>query len=55
MTQLSKRQEQLHARLAAAATDPQQLVELSTELKQVDAEVEQVEQDWLDAAERAEA
>ncbi|SDG16989.1 ABC-F family ATP-binding cassette domain-containing protein [Pseudonocardia oroxyli] len=55
MTQLSKRQEQLHALLAAAATDPQQLVELSTELKQVDAEVEQVEQDWLDAAERAEA
>ena len=54
MTQLAKRREQLHTRLAEAATDPDTLVALSGELEQVDAEVEQVELEWLEAAERAE-
>jgi ATP-binding cassette subfamily F protein uup len=54
MTQLAKRREQLHTRLAEAATDPDTLVALSGELEQVDTEVEQVELEWLEAAERAE-
>jgi ATP-binding cassette subfamily F protein uup len=54
MTQLAKRREQLHTRLAEAATDPDTLVALSGELEQVDTEVEQDELEWLEAAERAE-
>jgi len=55
MTQLTKRAEQLHAKLLEAATDPAKLMELNADLKQVEAETEQVELEWLEAAERAEA
>ncbi|GAA4712078.1 ABC-F family ATP-binding cassette domain-containing protein [Pseudonocardia yuanmonensis] len=55
MEQLTRREEQLHTRLAEAATDPQKLMELSAELKSVEAEREAVELDWLEAAEKAEA
>ncbi|MCE3551284.1 ABC-F family ATP-binding cassette domain-containing protein [Pseudonocardia sp. RS11V-5] len=55
MEQLSKREEQLHTKLAEAATDPQKLMELSAELKSVEAEREAVEMEWLEAAEKAEA
>jgi ATP-binding cassette subfamily F protein uup len=55
MEQLTKREEQLHAKLAEAATDPQKLMELSAELKSVETEREAVELEWLEAAERAEA
>jgi ATP-binding cassette subfamily F protein uup len=55
MEQLIRREEQLHTRLAEAATDPQKLMELSAELKSVEAEREAVEMEWLEAAEKAEA
>lgn len=55
MEQLTKREEQLHTKLAEAATDPQKLMELSAELKSVEAERETVEMEWLEAAEKAEA
>ncbi|WP_433505928.1 ABC-F family ATP-binding cassette domain-containing protein [Pseudonocardia halophobica] len=55
MEQLTKREEQLHTKLAEAATDPQKLMELSAELKSVEAERETVELEWLEAAEKAEA
>jgi ATP-binding cassette subfamily F protein uup len=55
MEQLTKREEQLHAKLAEAATDPSRLMELNTELKSVESEREAVELEWLEAAEKAEA
>lgn len=55
MTALTQRQEKLHAQLAEAATDPARLITLTAELREVDAEVEQVELDWLEAAELAES
>ncbi|MBC3190032.1 ABC-F family ATP-binding cassette domain-containing protein [Pseudonocardia sp. C8] len=54
MDQLTSREEKLHAQLAEAATDPSRLVELDRELKDVVAERESVEAEWLEAAERAE-
>ena len=45
----------LHEQLAEAATDPSRLLELDRELKDVVAERESVELEWLAAAERAEA
>jgi ATP-binding cassette subfamily F protein uup len=54
MTALTQRQEKLHAALAEAATDPERLVTLGRELHAVDTEMEQVELDWLAAAELAE-
>jgi ATP-binding cassette subfamily F protein uup len=54
MTALGRREKQLHENLAAAATDPPRLLELDVELKAVLAELADVEQDWLAAAERAE-
>ena len=54
MTALTQRQEKLHAQLAESATDPDRLLSLNAELREVDAEVEQVELDWLAAAELAE-
>ncbi|MFT4201260.1 ABC-F family ATP-binding cassette domain-containing protein [Gordonia sp. (in: high G+C Gram-positive bacteria)] len=51
---LSAREEKLHADLVDAATDPQRLVELDTELKRIVAEKEQAELEWLEAAELAE-
>ncbi|MCE0763186.1 ABC-F family ATP-binding cassette domain-containing protein [Pseudonocardia kujensis] len=55
MEQLTKREEQLHTKLAEAATDPARLMELSAELKSVEAERETIELEWLEAAEKAEA
>ena len=52
---LSAQESTLHGRLAEAATDPQRLLALDAELRAVVAEREQVELDWLAAAERAEA
>ncbi|QJY45069.1 ABC-F family ATP-binding cassette domain-containing protein [Pseudonocardia broussonetiae] len=54
MTALTQKQEKLHAALAEAATDPDRLQTLNAELKDVDAEIEGVEQAWLEAAELAE-
>ncbi|WP_040523679.1 ABC-F family ATP-binding cassette domain-containing protein [Gordonia araii] len=51
---LAAREEQLHADLVDAATDPARLVELDAELKRVVSEKTQAEADWLAAAELAE-
>jgi ATP-binding cassette subfamily F protein uup len=55
METLSAREEKLHAQLAEAATDPDRLLALDAELAAVVAEREQVELDWLAAAELAES
>jgi ABC transport system ATP-binding/permease protein len=55
MDALSAREEKLHAQLAEAATDPERLLALDAELRAVVAEREQVELDWLAAAELAES
>jgi ABC transport system ATP-binding/permease protein len=55
METLSAREKELHARLAEAATDPERLLALDAELRAVVAEREQVELDWLAAAELAES
>jgi ATP-binding cassette subfamily F protein uup len=54
METLSARESTLHTHLAEAATDPQRLLTLDTELRAVVAEREKVELDWLAAAELAE-
>ena len=55
METLSAREKKLHDRLAEAATDPDRLLALDAELRAVVAEREQVELDWLAAAELAES
>jgi ATP-binding cassette subfamily F protein uup len=55
METLSEREKALHDRLAEAATDPTRLLALDAELRAVVAEREQVELDWLAAAELAES
>jgi ABC transport system ATP-binding/permease protein len=55
MESLSTRESTLHAQLAEAATDAARLLALDTELRAVVAEREQVELDWLAAAELAES
>ena len=55
METLSAREEKLHTQLAEAATDPNRLLALDAELRAVVAEREQVELDWLAAAELAES
>ncbi|NUT47427.1 MAG: hypothetical protein HOV94_08995, partial [Saccharothrix sp.] len=50
---LQKKEAQLHAALAEAATDPERLLALDAELKAVLAEAEDVESQWLTAAETA--
>jgi ATP-binding cassette subfamily F protein uup len=55
METLSAREATLHDRLAEAATDPGRLLALDAELRAVVAEREQVELDWLAAAELAES
>ncbi|RZT83903.1 ATP-binding cassette subfamily F protein uup [Pseudonocardia sediminis] len=55
MTTLTAKEEKLHAQLAEAATDPTRLQELGRELKDLVAERETIELEWLDAAERAES
>jgi ATP-binding cassette subfamily F protein uup len=54
MTTLTKREKQLHEDLAAAATEPDRLLKLDAELKAVMAEQEELENQWLEAAEAAE-
>ena len=55
MESLAAQERRLHEQLAEAATDPDRLQELDRELTAVVAEREAVEQDWLTAAEAAEA
>ena len=54
MAALTKKEEQLHAQLADAATDAARLLALDAELRAVVAEREAVELQWLEAAELAE-
>ncbi len=54
LERLTAEEERLHAALTAAATDYARAAELDTELKAVMAEKDQVETDWLAAAEVAE-
>jgi ABC transport system ATP-binding/permease protein len=51
---LTKQEESLHAALAQAATDPERLLALDAELRDVLADKATVEQLWLDVAEAAE-
>jgi ATP-binding cassette subfamily F protein uup len=53
MDVLAKREEQLHERLAEAATDSARVLALVSELREVAAERESVEAAWLEAAEAA--
>ncbi|MFF0545393.1 ABC-F family ATP-binding cassette domain-containing protein [Nocardia thailandica] len=50
---LTEREDKLHAALADAATDPEKLVTLGAELKQVTAEKEAAEERWMELAEDA--
>jgi ATP-binding cassette subfamily F protein uup len=54
MTALTTREAELHTALAEAATDGPRLLELNEQLRSVVAEIAQVEEDWLQAAELAE-
>ncbi|GLW62045.1 ABC transporter ATP-binding protein [Actinomadura rubrobrunea] len=51
LDKLAERREELHELLAAHATDYERLQELDAELKAVQAEAEQVEEEWLTLAE----
>jgi ATP-binding cassette subfamily F protein uup len=51
---LDGKETKLHTALAAAATDPQRLMELNTELKSVRAEKDEVESKWLEISEAVE-
>ncbi|MFI6868375.1 ABC-F family ATP-binding cassette domain-containing protein [Nocardia sp. NPDC050406] len=50
---LAEREAKLHTALAEAATDPDKLITLGTELKQVQAEKESAEERWLELADNA--
>ncbi|UFS93707.1 ABC-F family ATP-binding cassette domain-containing protein [Nocardia huaxiensis] len=50
---LSEREDKLHTALAEAATDPDKLMKLGAELKQVQAEKEAAEERWLELADDA--
>ncbi|WFR72002.1 ABC-F family ATP-binding cassette domain-containing protein [Prescottella defluvii] len=50
VSKLSEREEKLHAQLAEAATDPSKLMSLDAELKQVVAEKEAAEEQWMELA-----
>ncbi|MFW0797720.1 ABC-F family ATP-binding cassette domain-containing protein [Gordonia sp. CPCC 205515] len=52
--QLDKREDQLHDDLVAAATDPDRLMTLNAELKEVVDAKETAEAEWLEVAERVE-
>ena len=54
MLKLDADEKKLHEQLAAAATDYARAVELDALLRAVQAEKEQVEEEWLAAAELAE-
>ncbi len=47
---LDEREAKLHAQLAEAATDPARLMTLDAELKQVVAEKEAAEEQWMELA-----
>ncbi|MFI5782732.1 ABC-F family ATP-binding cassette domain-containing protein [Nocardia sp. NPDC051570] len=49
---LDEREARLHKALAEAVTDPDKLVSLGTELKQVQAEKESTEERWMELAEQ---
>jgi len=51
---LEQRQGQLHDQLAEAATEPERLARLDAELKEVLAEKDEVEQEWLETSELVE-
>ncbi|EIF00472.1 ABC-F family ATP-binding cassette domain-containing protein [Saccharomonospora glauca] len=51
---VQEREARLHEALAAAATDPERLMELNGELKAVLAEKEELEQRWLETSEALE-
>jgi ATP-binding cassette subfamily F protein uup len=51
---LHGKETKLHDALAAAATDPEKLMELNTELKAVLAEKDEIEQRWLEVSELVE-
>ncbi|WP_040812571.1 ABC-F family ATP-binding cassette domain-containing protein [Nocardia concava] len=53
LEKLTDRENKLHAALAEAATDPDKLVTLGAELKQVQAEKESTEERWLELADNA--
>ncbi|MBA2694468.1 MAG: hypothetical protein H0U62_01120 [Actinobacteria bacterium] len=53
MTQLATREERLHGQLVTAATDAQETLRLSRELDELHTEREQLEIQWLEAAELA--
>lgn len=50
---LDERESKLHAALADAATEPDKLIKLGTELKQVQAEKEASEERWMELAENS--
>ncbi len=54
MLKLDADEKKLHEQLAAAATDYARAAELDAQLRAVQAEKEQVEEEWLVAAETAE-
>ena len=49
---LDERESKLHAQLAEAATDPDKLIDLGTELKTVVADKESAELEWMELAEQ---
>ncbi|OLT49245.1 glycerophosphodiester phosphodiesterase [Saccharomonospora sp. CUA-673] len=51
---LAEKESTLHAALADAATEPDRLMELNNELKQLQAEKDELEQQWLEASEAVE-
>ncbi|MFI5608682.1 ATP-binding cassette domain-containing protein [Amycolatopsis sp. NPDC051903] len=51
LDQLATREEKLHAALLEAATDPDRLIALNTELKALHAEKDDVEARWLETSE----
>ncbi|MEU3014811.1 ABC-F family ATP-binding cassette domain-containing protein [Nocardia asteroides] len=55
IAKLDEREQKLHVALADAATDPDKLVKLGAELKEVVAEKESAEERWMELAELAES
>src|SRR5690606_19739261 len=52
LDKLAGKEEQLHEKLAEAATDPERLQELNAELRELEREKEQLEARWLELAEQ---
>ena len=55
LDRLHEREARLHKRMAAAATDPGALTQLTAELAEVTAEEDSLEAQWLEASDAAEA